>query len=57
MKDPDVAAVFDDEELGFRLRQDDKKALHNFVYHLKAKRQREAEEDKQRSEEDRHISE
>jgi hypothetical protein len=57
MKEPDIAALYEDEELGLNLKQEDKRPLQNFVYHLKLKRQREAEEDKKKSEEDRLISE
>jgi hypothetical protein len=30
MKEPDVSALFEDNEVGIKLRPEDKKALHNY---------------------------
>jgi hypothetical protein len=32
MKDPDIAALYEDEELGLNLKHEDKRPLQNFVY-------------------------
>ena len=45
MDEPDVAAAFTDPKIGEQLKPDDKKALHNFAYHLKARRRKEKEEE------------
>jgi hypothetical protein len=57
MDDPEVAAVFQDPELGKVLKPDDRKALTNFVYQLKLKRRKDGEEETKRQEQERLISE
>ena len=57
MEDPDVNAVYQDGELSQGLKPDERKALSNFVYHLKLRRRKEEEEESKRCEQQRVISE
>ena len=57
MDDPEVAAVFEDAELGNVLKPEDRKALTNFVYQLKVRRRKDGEEETKRHEQERLISE
>jgi hypothetical protein len=41
MLDPDVAAAYNDKEIGGQLKAEDKKALYNFIHHLKIRRRKE----------------
>ena len=56
MEEPEVKAAFDDPDLGPSLRQEDRRVLTNFVYHLKARRRKDGEEELKRTEQERLIS-
>jgi hypothetical protein len=57
MQDPDVNAAFKNEELAQVLKPEDRKALSNFVYHLKSRRRKDDQEEAKRSEDEKQISE
>jgi hypothetical protein len=57
MEEPDVAAAFNDEEIGPQLKPDDRKTLLNFAYYLKARKRKEIDEEAKRVEQEHQISE
>jgi hypothetical protein len=57
MQNPDVNAAFKNEELAQVLKPEDRKALSNFVYHLKSRRRKDDQEEAKRSEDEKQISE
>jgi hypothetical protein len=57
MQDPEVNDAFKNEELAQILKREDRKALNNFVYHLKSRRRKDDEEEAKRTEDEKQISE
>jgi hypothetical protein len=57
MEDPDVTAAFENEDIGKQLRAEDRKTLSNYLYHLKARRKKEEEDEAKRTEQEKMISE
>jgi hypothetical protein len=57
MEEPDVSAVFEDEDIGKHLKAEDRKTLSNYLYNLKSRRKKEDEDEAKRAEQERVISE
>ncbi len=56
MQEPEVNAAFNNEELAQILKPEDRKALNNFVYHLKSRRRKDDLEEAKKTEEEKQIS-
>ncbi len=57
MEIPDLSGVYADDSLGRMLKEDDKKPLQNFLFYLKLKRKRQADENAKKEEEEKLNSE